>query len=178
MLSLAITNKDSLRLALLLQFNKEEVCKAVVANVFGDVSPLQSAVYHKYFEGVQLLLDAGASPEAIHSHIDPPLVVSCFQGTQDITQILLTAGADIHKVDRDGWSPLMAAVHSNLLNVVRYFLLNGVDIENKSSYGDTALLVACTQKNRCPEMIDLLLEHGANIYVSNAWGESPNQYLQ
>ncbi|KAF5624053.1 hypothetical protein F52700_9809 [Fusarium sp. NRRL 52700] len=70
----------------------------IYANIIGNISPLLSAINKQYVEGVQLLLDAGASPNPISSETGQKrlLLADALKRNQnhEVVKILLEAGAE------------------------------------------------------------------------------------
>jgi ankyrin repeat protein len=93
----------------------------------------------------------------------------------DIIILLLLYGADINKkMDYDTYfevSLLIIFTIKNKISFVRFLLEQpNIDINSKSLEGNTALMYAA-RYNR-PTILNLLLEHGANIYIQNVYGQT------
>jgi hypothetical protein len=103
----------------------------------------------------------------------------------DVVQAGIAMGIDPHQ-DRSGFGyPLLVrAAEANKIKMVKYFLDAGVDIESALIYSTTdypskqkytekltALLIATQQGNET--VVDLLLQRGANINVTDGLGRTP-----
>ena len=124
-------------------------------------TPLIYAILKDNIEIVELLLNAGADIK--------------------IVKLLLNADADVDKQNINGDTALIFAVKN--LEIVKLLLDSGADID-KQSYednwgfypykvtngGNTALIQAASNNRR--EMIELLLDYGADEFVINYDGKS------
>ncbi len=78
---------------------------------------------------------------------------------------LLDAGADITKTDHFNKTPLEEAVESGSVEVARLLIDEGVDPNRENEKGHRPIHRAFgepTEKSRSAEIVELLLEHGAN----------------
>lgn len=90
------------------------------------------------------------------------LHLAAFLGNNDLISMLIDRGADINlRCQYDGQSPLFLAACKNNLYTVDFLLSKGADVNTKTSYGETALHIACEYKNL--KMIELLVRNGAQI---------------
>ncbi|CAK0821404.1 unnamed protein product [Prorocentrum cordatum] len=94
-------------------------------------------------ETCQLLLDAGANPEAIESsHGNDPLMGACLLGRADNIEAWLQANP--------GW-----------------------DLERRNKFGNTALIHACTFGTDKLATVQLLIRRGADVRARNDFGGTP-----
>lgn len=109
---------------------------------------------------VRFLLDAGAKPDGF------ALGQACWLGRAENVQLLLDAGA---KPD-DG---LVRAAQGGHAKLVKLLLDKGADVNTtaQSKVGDTALHTGALQGG--PEVVRLLLEHGANPNFMNKARQTP-----
>lgn len=87
-------------------------------------------------EVVALLLEAGASPNAIDNNGYSVLMMACSRNNNPILELLLNAGADIHHRIRST-TPLHEAVHCNFGVAIRRLLELGADPYQVDSEGCT-----------------------------------------
>ena len=117
---------------------------------------------------VELLLVAGADPNARHRTGCTPLVSAIVLNRTKIVDILLKFGSD-----PNGYSgnvlPLGAAVYMNNMDVVRNILKHDADVNLRNGFG-TPVLHLCA---RSVTMTNLLLNHGANPNGVDNHGETP-----
>jgi len=93
-----------------------------------------------------------------------------------IVKFLHQYGIDINILNGDGETPLHIACNTdrnNSIEVVKFLLENnaGYSINQITLYGDTALHYAC--KNNQLEIVKLLIDYGAKLYVTNNFNEKP-----
>lgn len=100
-----------------------------------------------------------------------PLHVAVRNNDLATIQSLLDAGASI-EASIDGETSLIVACRQNNLAVVKLLLDNGANIEARNNYECTPMLIAGNGHRGSLEMVKLLLEYGATIFVSNDRGYS------
>lgn len=144
---------------------------------------------------VQLLLDAGANLNlATTRDGDTPLIVACSEGRLKVAQKLIAAGGVVNGPNVGGWTPLIYAAYYGHKSIVELLLANNANINQTSQVlidriqityqqqkgvmyrivfqtGCSALYRACTA-NR-PEMVQLLLEAGADVNLATKDGRTP-----
>mmetsp|Transcript_49973 Transcript_49973/g.142889 ORF Transcript_49973/g.142889 Transcript_49973/m.142889 type:complete len:680 (+) Transcript_49973:72-2111(+) len=104
---------------------------------------LHLAMQYASPETCQLLLDAGANPEAIESsHGNDPLMGACLLGRADNIEAWLQANP--------GW-----------------------DLERRNKFGNTALIHACTFGTDKLATVQLLIRRGADVRARNDFGGTP-----
>lgn len=86
-----------------------------------------------------------------------------------LVELLVESKSLINITNREKMSPLMLAVNSpeSKIEIVRTLINAGADLHEKNIYGDTALLLACYQKN--VEIIKLLICAGSDVNTTNKY---------
>ena len=136
-------------------------------NQFQKMNPLTMAVRKKQTRIVALLLEFGASPDAVADASMPtPFHFACGLGCFDIVRMLFEAGADINLPGPTGNTPLMSTVMTCVAYTPEYcksnidiffFLLQcGVDVYAMNPLGETALEL-CLYLDESDRMRDALL---------------------
>lgn len=86
---------------------------------------------------------------------------------------LLQNGLNVNSKNEYGDCALHVAVNQNLLPMTRLLLRNGARVNSRNRYyGDTALMRALDMQPINLDMINFLLDHGANINVRNSDGDT------
>lgn len=92
-------------------------------------------------------------------------------------ELLLEYGLDIHEVDSDKVSPLDTAIKFKRKDIVRFCIEKGADL-NTTKRRSGILPVQLASCFGDIEMVELLLENGANIDVTDASGMSAKDYAK
>lgn len=127
-----------------------EVCRTGTA--------LMLACCHHKTEVVEMLLNAGANPNAD----DPPLLEAICHGDVDIIALLLAHGAD---VNCDGYTALASASArgETHLPTVQLLINSGADVNKFGRRGLTALHEAASSTRDCPQILELLISCDAYV---------------
>ncbi|XP_068122575.1 ankyrin repeat domain-containing protein 50-like [Hyperolius riggenbachi] len=139
-------------------------------------TPLRSAAWGGHTDVVEALLAAGALPDVSGPDGRTALRAAAWGGHEGPVKALLRAGAAVDHADMEGRTPLMAAAYMGHRGVARLLLESGADVNKCDSEGRTALAVACLcvpTGRAYPEMVSLLLEHGANPELGDKEGIMP-----
>lgn len=107
-----------------------------------------------------------ARPEA-SQHVDrPSLADMAFSrlacGDAELLEATLDAGADIEYGNRDGLTLLVTAIKDSNVALTRLLLEKGADPQHRAQ-GKPPLFHAVQSQEHGPQLIRLLLDHGANI---------------
>jgi ankyrin repeat protein len=96
------------------------------------------------------------------------------EGRTNVVEVLLQAGADASLCNSEGCSPMRAAVEGRHLQVVVLLAPHGADAAdiNRIWFGRTTLLCIAAEEGR-NELVEALLQAGANVNTSDADGKSP-----
>lgn len=123
---------------------------------------LHWAVYRKDLELVERLLAEGADPDVSNDYGATPMTVASEHGEFGIMKALVDAGGDIESPNGEGQTLLMAVARTGNVNTARLLLELGAEVNTRESWGEqTALMWASAQSQ--PEMVRLLVEHGADV---------------
>jgi hypothetical protein len=106
---------------------------------------LEHAVRNANREMVQLLLAAGANPNAKDADSETVLMMLDDDATSDLVWDLLNAGAEVNLKDNVGNTPLMQVATLNNLEALKTLLDAGADVNFKNKQGRTALLLAASE---------------------------------
>ncbi|MCB9980184.1 MAG: ankyrin repeat domain-containing protein [Rhodospirillales bacterium] len=102
-----------------------------------------------------------------------PIHYAADQNDSSLIEELLDSGHDINGLSVRNETPLLYAVQNNAVTskTVEFLIEKGADVNFK--YGEktnTALIYAVTQER--PAIVETLLEHKADPYLSNHWGNA------
>ena len=126
-----------------------------------------------HLEGMELLLAAGADPNAIDSELGEgcsALHYAAHFGAADAAKVLLGAGANANAVDGIQWTPLHHATEKASIEVAKVLLDAGANISLETQEGCTPLLQAAfnAQGNvQAAVLVKLLLDAGADVTTTN-----------
>ncbi|XP_028446130.1 ankyrin repeat and SOCS box protein 9 isoform X2 [Perca flavescens] len=132
-------------------------------------TPLSEACARGHVTCVSLLLQQGATPLGT-SHTSSPIHRAAAKGHTECIESLVQHGADVDQyIDQSG-SPLHVACSNQHLSSVCKLLQLGASV-NSSVSGDSPLHIAARLSS--PEMVSVLLEHGADHSLRNSEGKQP-----
>jgi ankyrin repeat protein len=150
-------------------------------------TPLHIATEENKPEHVRLLLELGANIDAKDIGDMTALLKACQIGNIQILNLLLELNANSRIKGRQGQTPLLCAADSYSASpeVVSRLIELGENIEAKDKNDMTPLLMICSRgkeqddlfkKDQRYQIAKILLDAGANVFVSNKRGETPLSY--
>ncbi|EJR46502.1 hypothetical protein IIM_04640 [Bacillus cereus VD107] len=153
-------------------------------NVEGDngETPVLAATYQNHVETAKALIDAGADIEIQDEKQSNPFLYASREGYKDIVKLLINAGANTKETTRSGGTALTSASERGHVEVVKELLEHtDIDVNYKNNRGGTALLEAIVLGNGSEnhkKVIQMLIEHGADVNMANSEGTTPLQYAE
>jgi len=100
-----------------------------------------------------------------------PLMISTFNGNEEIARLLIDSGADIHIKDKSGYSPIHWAAFNGYTDIVKLLITKHADVNAQSDHGWTALLQAATRGHLTT--CGALIAGGANVNLTSNDGWAP-----
>lgn len=92
----------------------------------------------------------------------------------EVVEVFLDAGVNPNSQNVDtGWTPLHNAAHGCQISIIKKLIKLGAVIDSKDKYGNTPLFRAMPKRKKCPEILKILLDNGADRTISNNYGVSP-----
>ncbi|XP_037646815.1 ankyrin repeat and SOCS box protein 9-like [Sebastes umbrosus] len=141
----------------------------VNASTVDGQTPLSEACARGHVTCVSLLLQHGATPLGT-SQTSSPIHRAAAKGHAECIEPLVQHGADVDQyIDQSGF-PLHVACSNQHLSTVRKLLQLGARV-NSSVSGDSSLHIAARLSS--PEMVSVLLDHGADRSLRNSEGKQP-----
>ncbi|XP_062456949.1 ankyrin repeat and SOCS box protein 9 isoform X2 [Rhea pennata] len=171
-----------------------------------QVSPLHEACLGGHAACVSVLLKHGAQVNGVTVDWHTPLFSACVSGSVACLNLLLQHGASLHP-PCDLASPIHEAAKRGHVQCVEFLASHGVNIDHNIKHLGTPLYVACeNQQVNCakkllesganvnsgkgldsplhaaaricsPELVTLLIDFGADIWVKNADGKRPMELV-
>ena len=136
--------------------------------------PLHNACTRGSLPHVELLIQKGVNIDARNDDGDRPLSLASSRGHVDVVRILLDRGATLRSKFSSGPihedSPLCLAAKNGHVSVVLEFINRGASVLQKDEFNWQPLRYAAF--NAHPEVVELLLKHGATVSgtASGGWG--------
>jgi ankyrin repeat protein len=96
-----------------------------------------------------------------------PLFLAAEGGHIGMVRLLLDSGANINKLGTMGRTPLGCAAHGGYTDIAQLLLDAGAQPDPVEWGNITPLMLAST---KCPQIVEMLLRHGANIHHSSTLG--------
>ena len=122
---------------------------------------------------VQVLIDAGADIEKKNSEGYTPLHLACMNACLDAVKVLVQSGAEVRVTNYDGDTCLIAASREGHTETVRYLVgLGQVDVDQVGGPDANTALHEAVGKNHA-DVVQVLIDAGADIEKKDAWGRSP-----
>ena len=118
--------------------------------------------------------------EAVDSDGTTAIMVAAYEGHLEIAALLLQYKCDVNATDSDHQSPLMFAVETDQIPteqvrvaMAKLLLENGAKIDHSDKHHTAIMIMACRMPYPNPTLVQLLLDHGANVSVRDMEGWSP-----
>lgn len=140
------------------------------------------AVHTNQLDIFKLLLEQGANINIRDNRSDNPLLYAGAEGMLDFVKVSIAAGADTSILNRFGGTALIPAADRGHVDIVEELLTSSdVNIDHVNNLGWTALLEAIILGDggkAHQTILELLIQHGADIQLADSNGISPLQHAQ
>lgn len=137
-------------------------------------SPLHISCMCNHIEVAKVLLDAGTDIDKLGNGDETPLFIAAENDCHEVVSMLMERGADPTLTDIHGFSPLRQCARKNLVQMVGTLLDGGgvrININEANGSGNAFPLYIAAIKGR-RELLQLLLERGADVNLANADGHT------
>src|SRR5262249_37576528 len=122
---------------------------------------------------VKQLLLKGVNVNSFDENRQTALMGAAANGHRSVVGVLLENHADPNLRNIRGGTALMMAASKGHLEVIRVLLSSGADPNIDSDNSLTVLMIAaCGVNTSSPEIVNLLLDAGANVNAQNSDGET------
>ena len=139
-------------------------------------TPLHHVAMHGPFELARTLLERNAEVNSRNDHRSTPLLLASEFGDRRVVQLLLDHGGDAYARDWDGDTPLHCAALRGRLEVTRMLLELNIEVNSRNEKGSTPLhLASAGYGEGFPDVVRLLLDHGADAQVRNFSGKTASE---
>ncbi|RAT97710.1 ankyrin repeat domain-containing protein [Brevibacillus sp. Leaf182] len=136
-----------------------------------------AATHGNHVETVKVLIEAGADINIQDDRQDNPFLYAGAEGYLEILKLVIDAGPDTKIYNRFGGTPLIPAAEHGYVEVAKELLTRtDVDVNHVNNPGWTALMEAIVLNDggkKQQEMIQLLIDHGADVNIPDSEGKTP-----
>ncbi|EGG16687.1 ankyrin repeat-containing protein [Cavenderia fasciculata] len=143
-------------------------------------TPLHVAATIDYHEIIPILLEFGSSLTSVNRFGSTPIHEACIKGNYKSLKVLLLNQPElVNFKDKDSSTPLHLACNivnkevSNYRQVIKVLIEYGVDLDAVDDGNATALHVLACTGEQGNELVQYLLDSGANPTIENATGWTP-----
>jgi ankyrin repeat protein len=155
------------------------------------VTPLNAATFGNDTATVRLLLDASADVQTADTFIGlTPLINASGNRNLEAVKLLLAKGANVNAVSKTqdlpriqtgtvefgGWTPLLMAVPFGPPELVSTLMDAGAKVNAQDYRSFTPLMLAAANDHANPEIVRLLLAHGADTQSKGRAGETASDW--
>ncbi|MBC6975395.1 ankyrin repeat domain-containing protein [Bacillus sp. Xin] len=145
-------------------------------------TPVMIATYGNDVKTAKILIDAGADVNIRDGMKNNPFLYAGAEGYLEILKLTIDAGADPTLTNRYGGTALIPAAEHGYIEVIKELLTRtNIDVNHVNNLGWTALMEAIVLSDSSKEqqqVIRLLIEHGADVNISDHDGVTPLQHAR
>lgn len=146
------------------------------------VTAVMAATQKNNIDTVKILIEQGADIDIRNNNMDNVLLYAGAEGLLEIVKLAIQAGADTTITNRFGGTALIPASDRGHVDIVKELLTNSdTDVNHLNNLHWTALLEAVILgdgKENYQEIVQLLVEHGADVNISDRDGVTPLEHAE
>lgn len=146
------------------------------------VTAIMAATQKNNVDTVKALIEKGADINIRNHNKDNVLLYAGAEGLLEIVKLAVQAGADTTITNRYGGTALIPASDRGHVDIVKELLTNSdTDVNHLNNLHWTALLEAVILgdgKESYQEIVQLLVDHGADVNISDRDGITPLEHAQ
>ncbi|QIX94823.1 ankyrin repeat domain-containing protein [Cedecea sp. FDAARGOS_727] len=135
------------------------------------------ASLNQQYDCVALLIDAGADINMQDETCFNPFLLSCLNNDLRLLRLVLPAKPDLTRLTRFGGVGITPASEKGHVEIVRELLAHTeINVNHTNFLGWTPLLEAIVLNDgaeKQQEIVQLLLDHGANPHMTDKYGKTP-----
>ena len=135
------------------------------------------ASLNQQYDCVALLIEAGADINLQDETCFNPFLLSCLNNDLRLLRLVLPAKPDLARLTRFGGVGITPASEKGHVEIVRELLAHTeINVNHTNFLGWTPLLEAIVLNDgaeKQQEIVQLLLEHGANPHMTDKYGKTP-----
>lgn len=120
---------------------------------------------------VALFLSAGIPVDTKDERGWTPLMISSFNGNEQIAELLIRSGAKVQATDNAGYGPIHWAAYNGYANVVKLLIVKHADVNARSRHGWTPMLQAAARGHLAAA--SALIAAGADVNLASNDGWTP-----
>jgi ankyrin repeat protein len=141
---------------------QEGIPALVAAMHMGDQTLMPVTGFDPSVEITTLLLNHGASADALNKNWQTPLMAAACFGDEKLVKLLIDHKANVNIGNRFGMTALM---YARSFAKVRMLIAAGASVNDKNITGETALYYSTQRAD--PDAVKALIEAGANVNAKN-----------
>lgn len=138
---------------------------------------LMMAIEKGNMEIIRTLLLSGANVNLVNSLKRTAVMLAIENNKLEVLKLLIRAGGIVDTIDSWGITPLMLAVERRRSEMVKELLKTyrgNINFINEK--GDSALIIAVSKFDYCPEIISDLISSGASPYIRDKNGKNAEDH--
>lgn len=129
------------------------------------------------FDCIEYLINKGANRTIKNNNGKTALDIA-IEGRHKLTKFLLTMYDKPNEEITNGLTPLMFAINNEFKDSAKILITEyNVDVKNKDLYDRTALHHACSKDNRFLDIVQLLIDEGADVNAEDNAVDTPLHYV-